>query len=124
MTIEWTPSLRANEERRSATRLTSCITPRSAFVIAWISGRWTLTATSLPSARVARWTWAVEAAANGSWSKVAKISSGGLPSCLAMISLACSYGNGATSLWRRASSSAHSGGRDAPWLAAIWPIFT
>jgi hypothetical protein len=42
------------------------MTPRSAFVLATIRGRWILTATSVPSASVARWTCAVEAAANGS----------------------------------------------------------
>ena len=41
------------------------MTPRSAWVLARIRGRWTLTATSVPSSSVARWTWAVEAAANG-----------------------------------------------------------
>ncbi len=87
-------------------------------------GRWTLTATRVPSWRVARCTWAVEAAANGSFSNVANSSSGGLPSSLTMISRASSYGNGAASLCSFWSSESHSGGRASPRLATIWPIFT
>ncbi len=54
--------------RRSAISESWVITPRSAFVLATICGRWTFTATTVPSWRVARWTWAVDAAAKGSWS--------------------------------------------------------
>ena len=61
------------------------MTPRSAWVLAWIRGRWTLTATSVPSWSVAWWTWAVDAAANGIGSNVANSSSGGAPSSLVTI---------------------------------------
>ena len=102
----------------------SVMTPRSALVLATIRGRWTLTATSVPSWSVARCTWAVDAAANGSCSIVANSSSGGLPSSSWIISRASSQGNGAASLWSFDSSSMSSGGSASPRLAIIWPIFT
>ena len=79
-TIARMPIWRASANRCSAVFASSCMTPRSAFVFATIRGRWTLTATSVPSASVARWTWAVDAAANGCSSIVANSSSGGRPS--------------------------------------------
>ena len=69
-------------EPPGAARASSCITPRSALVLATMLGRWTLTATSVPSWSVARWTWAVDAAAKRLLLDVAKSSSGGLPSSL------------------------------------------
>ena len=100
------------------------MTPRSALVLATICGRWTLTATSVPSWSVARWTWAVDAAANGSCSIVANSSSGGRPSSSWMTFRASSHGNGAASLWSLDSSSMTSGGSTSLRLAIIWPIFT
>ena len=100
------------------------MTPRSALVLATIFGRWTLTATSVPSLSVARWTWAVDAAANGSCSIVPNSSSGGAPSSFWMISAASSHGNGSTSLWSICSSASQSGGSASPRLATICPIFT
>ena len=74
------PTLRAIAMRRSATDASSSMTPRSACVLAWIRGRWTLTATSVPSCSVAWWTCAVDAAAKGTGSNVANSSSGVEPS--------------------------------------------
>ena len=95
------------------------MTPRSAFVLATIRGRWTLTATSVPSWSVARWTWAVEAAANGSWSIEAYRSSGGLPSSPWISWVASSQENGAASLWSLDSSVTQAAGRRSARLAAI-----
>ena len=66
--------------------------PRSAFTIACVSGRCTLTTTSVPSNSVARWTWASEAAPSGSRSKVANRVSGEAPSSSRMMASTCSYG--------------------------------
>ena len=72
---------------------------------------------------VARWTCAVDAAANGSCSIVANSSSGGRPSSFWITFRASSHGNGAASLWSLESSSI-SGGSTSLRLAIIWPIFT
>jgi hypothetical protein len=48
---------------------------KSTAACAWTSGCWTLTATTLPSLRVALWTCARDAAPIGSLSKLAKSSS-------------------------------------------------
>ena len=90
----------------------------------WMSGRCTFTATSVPSCRVARWTWAVEAAANGSRSKVAYSSSGGAPSSSMMRSRTSSLGNGGTASCSLESSVAMSIGSIDAWLDTIWPILT
>ncbi len=79
--------MRATANRCSATLASCSMTPRSACVFAWIRGRWTLTATIVPSCSVARWTWAVDAAANGSCSKVAYSTSGSEPS--SFVTMAC-----------------------------------
>ena len=100
------------------------MTPRSALVLATICGRWTLTATTVPSWSVALWTWAVDAAANGTGSIVANSSSGSRPSSPRMTARASSHGNGAASLWSLDSSAMRSAGRTSPRLAIIWPIFT
>ena len=92
--------------------------------MATIRGRWILTATSVPSASVARWTCAVEAAANGSCSIEAKTSSGSRPSSALITSTASSQGNGAASAWSRANSVVQSVGRRSWRAASIWPIFT
>ena len=92
--------------------------------MAWIRGRWTLTATSVPSWRVAWWTCAVDAAANGIGSNVAKSSSGVEPNSFLTMITTSSYGNGAASLCSFDSSVIHSGDRTSLRLAAIWPIFT
>ncbi len=71
--------------RRRAPRSAGCRGRRGSRCV--ICGRCTLTATCVPSCSVARCTWAVEAAANGSGSNVAYSSSGGAPSS-SMMSLA------------------------------------
>ena len=58
------------------------MTPRSAWVLAWMRGRWTLTATSVPSWSRASVDLGVDAAANGIGSNVSYSSSGGAPSSL------------------------------------------
>ena len=75
-----------------------------------ISGRTTLTTTSLPSASRAAWTWAIDADASGSRTNSLKISSTGRPSALCTIAAAVSPGNGGTRSWRLANSSAMSSG--------------
>ena len=64
-------SERAVSERCAATLAAVCMMPRSARIILVMLGRCTLTATGVPSCNVARWTWAVEAAAKASGSKEA-----------------------------------------------------
>jgi hypothetical protein len=53
---------------------------RSSRTISSMSGYWTLTATASPEARVARWTWPIDADAIGTRSKVANTASGSPPS--------------------------------------------
>ena len=119
-----TSSDRTVSDRLAATRAAFCRMPRSARIMRWMSGRCTLTATGVPSCRVARWTWAVEAAANGSGSKVAYSSSGGAPSSSMMRSRTWSLGNGGTASCSLASSVAMSTGSTDAWLDTIWPILT
>mmetsp|Transcript_2744 Transcript_2744/g.11287 ORF Transcript_2744/g.11287 Transcript_2744/m.11287 type:complete len:307 (+) Transcript_2744:2173-3093(+) len=71
--------------------------------------RCTLTATSRPSFRVARCTCPSDAAASGSSEKEEKISSIGLPSSLATISLARDPENPGTSSWRDLRALTNSG---------------
>ena len=100
------------------------MTPRSACVLARIRGRWTFTATIVPSWRVAWWTWAVEAAANGTGSNVAYSSSGGEPNSLVTMATTSSYPNGAASLCSFDNSETQTAGRMSLRDAIIWPIFT
>ena len=123
-TIARMPIWRASANRDSAVFASSCMTPRSALVFATIRGRWIFTATSVPSGSVARWTWAVEAAANGCSSIVANSSSGGRPSSERRTIQASFHGNGSASDWSRANSVVQSTGRMSLRLAIIWPIFT
>ena len=86
------------------------MTPRSARTFDWTSGRCTLTTTARPSFSVARWTWAREAAANGSGSIDPYSSSGSAPSSAGDDPAALSQGNGGTVLWSLSSSVRHSAG--------------
>ena len=84
------------------------------------SGRWTLTTTSRPLRRVARWTWPREAAASGSSLEVREQVPDLAPSSASTISSTCSKGNGSALSWSRASAVGV-GGRAAGrsgWTAA------
>ena len=98
--------------------------PRSARTMAWMLGRCTLTTTSVPSASVARWTCASEAAPSGSRSKEAKRASGGAPSSERTMLSTCSYGKGGTVFWSLSSSVRQAAGRTSARLETIWPTFT
>ncbi len=65
-----------------------------------IPGYWTLTATRLPSRRVARWTWPIEAAANASFSIEAKTCSGERPSYSSVIT-SRTFSQGIAGAWVR-----------------------
>ena len=109
-TISSTRSRRASVEWVLARRASSCITSRSREMISFIPGRSTLTTTSVPSFSVAACTCAIEAAASGCVSKVAKDSVTGLPSDFSMMVRAVALSNGGTRSWSFASSMAISGG--------------
>ena len=68
---------RASAKRLSRTTASLRMTRKSAFTLAEMLGRCTLTATSSPVSRVARCTCAIEAAASGSWLKGGKEFFGG-----------------------------------------------
>src|SRR3990172_859136 len=68
-------------------------------------GRWTFTATSVPSFKYARWTWARDAAATGLSSNERNTSSGKPPNSAMKIRRTVSYGNGPTSLGNLESSA-------------------
>jgi hypothetical protein len=70
-------------------------TPRS-WIVREIPGRTTLTTTCSPVCSVAAWTWAIEADASGSLSKVANNSPTGLPRAFSMMPLAWAPGKGGT----------------------------
>ena len=67
-------------------------------------GYWTLTATLLPSCRVARWTWPIEAAANASGSISANTLSGALPS-YSETSTSRTFSQGIAGAWARSFAS-------------------
>ena len=116
--------MRTISERRDATRAAFSRMPRSERILGTICGRWTLTATLVPSCRKARCTCAVEAAANGSGSKASNSSSGGAPSSSMIVTRTWSLGNGGTSSCSFSSSVAMSAGKVEAWLETIWPILT
>ena len=87
-------------------------------------GRWILTTTSSPVCRVAKCTWAMEAEANGSSSKLANSSDGSPPSSSLSSLCTSSVSAGGTESsrprnWRDICSP------NAPGLEAmIWPNLT
>ncbi len=87
-------------------------------------GRSTLTTTSRPSWSVAACTWAIEAAASGVASKLAKISPTGRPSEVSMRATASAPSNGGTRSWSFASSSAMSAGSRSRRVETTWPNLT
>ena len=100
------------------------ITRMSAENCARRPGRRTFTTTSVPSASVARCTWAIDAAAIGSGSKVAKSSVTGRPSeCLMMLS-AVPGASGGTSSRHHSKASTHSSGSRPLAVAMNCPSFT
>jgi hypothetical protein len=96
---------------------------RSCRTVAATFGYCTLTATSVPSASVARCTWPSDAAANASGSKRAKRSSGGAPSSRMSMSRTRSYGMGGTLDCTTASRSSASLGKRSVRIESIWTSF-
>ena len=91
----------------------------------WSSlGRWILTATSVPSASVARWTWAIEAEAKGSDANFANNSLACLPNSFSSMCADSSAGNGATESCKPLSAATMSGGSTSGLLLMNWPNLT
>ncbi len=89
-----------------------------------MSGRSTLTATSAPlSARRARWTWAIEAAATGSENSVNSVSAG-RPSSAAMVARASAVGKGGIRSCSTRSCSATATPTTSGRVERIWPNLT
>ena len=75
------------------------MTARSRWTRSPTDGRCTLTTTSVPSSSVARWTWAIDAAATGVRSKVAKVVGILRPSSSS--TTRCTTGHGSAGTWSR-----------------------
>ncbi len=118
------PTSRAHVLRRSAYPPNSRMMPRSARTCLSRLGRWTLTATFVPSCSTARCTCPSDAAASGFGSNSAYSSSGGAPSSAMITSRTCSYGKGGTSFCSLSSSVRHSSGSTLAWLETICPSLT
>ncbi len=105
----------ASADRRSTQPAIMRISARSFSITGSMPGRSTLTATSRVrpsrSRRVAKCTWAMDALATGSRSKLAKIASTGRRNARSMVAMAMAGSNGGTRSCRRASSSAMSAGQ-------------
>ena len=72
---------------------------------------------------MARWTWPIEAAANGVRSKVRNRVSGGEPSSRSICAAITSNGTGGASRCKPRSASAISFGKMSPAIEAICPTF-
>ena len=86
-----------------------------------MSGRSTLTTTSSPVGRVALCTWATDAAARGSGSKLASRVSIFPPHWASMAAMASAVGKGGTLSCNSASSSAMSAGSKSRRVDSNWP---
>ena len=87
------------------------MTSRSCWISWRTRGRSTFTTTSSPECRRAACTWAMDAAASASRSKLANTVSAGEPKLRSTSARACSAGKGGTSSWSFVSSWPMSGGQ-------------
>ncbi len=111
-------------DRRSTSAAAVCNSARSLAIASSTAGRSTFTATSRPSFSVARCTWAIEALATGTRSRLANISLSGRPRLRSISAKAASESNGGTRSCRRASSSAISSGNRSRRVESTWPNLT
>jgi hypothetical protein len=119
---------RASTDRLSTQPAIMRMRSRSFSITGSMPGRSTLTATSrtTPSRvrTVAKWTWAIEALATGSCSKVSKTAASGRRKARSMVATATSDGNGGTRSCKSASSSAMSCGSRSRRVDSTWPNLT
>ncbi len=97
------------------------ITFRSAVTRVATAGRCTLTTTSSPVRNVARWTWAIDAAARGTSSKLEKTASSERPRSSSTTRRTTSKGSAGT--WSRhlRNSTTSSSGKSPSPEEMIWP---
>ena len=108
----------------SMMRASSSTASESRWICSSRPGRRTFTTQSRPPWPVAAYTWAIDALASGSQSKVVNASSGVIPSSSSSWARMSSSGSGRTWDWSLASSSHSSDGSRSERVDATWPSFT
>ena len=118
------PTARPQLVLRSSRAASRPVISRSLSTVSLTSGRHTLTTTLAPEVRVAAWTWAMDAAAIGSRSKLANSSPTSAPSSDRSTCSIAGQGTGTASSCRRLSSLMNSAGRRSRRVDSTCPSLT